>query len=83
MAVHSRLRYRVNVPVPGMSRRTVDVSFSRAKVAVFMDGCFRHGCPDHATEAKANAEGWRAVREHETASDVAATIIATVLREPG
>ncbi|MFJ7249151.1 very short patch repair endonuclease [Kitasatospora sp. NPDC098652] len=54
------LRYRVNLPVPGMPRRTVDISFPRAKVAVFMDGCFWHGCPQHATEPKANAEWWRA-----------------------
>ncbi|MGA5700627.1 very short patch repair endonuclease [Peterkaempfera bronchialis] len=103
----SGLRYRVNVPVPGMSRRTMDINFPRAKVAVFMDGCFWHGCPEHATEPKANAEWWRAKLdrnmerdeetthhltaqgwtvlrfwEHETASDVAATIIATVRREP-
>jgi DNA mismatch endonuclease (patch repair protein) len=43
-----------------MSRRTVDIVFPRAKVAVFMDGCFWHGCPQHATEPKANAHWWRA-----------------------
>ncbi|MFD7336517.1 very short patch repair endonuclease [Streptomyces violascens] len=54
------LRYRVNVPVPGMPRRTIDIAFGRAKIAVFMDGCFWHGCPQHATQPKANAEWWRA-----------------------
>ncbi|WAL72562.1 very short patch repair endonuclease [Kitasatospora sp. YST-16] len=59
--LHRRgLRYRVNSPVPGMSRRTMDISFSHAKVAVFMDGCFWHGCPEHATEPKSNAAWWRA-----------------------
>lgn len=53
------LRYRVNVPVPGAPRRTIDISFGKVKVAVFMDGCFWHGCPQHATRPKANAEWWR------------------------
>ncbi|MDC2947011.1 very short patch repair endonuclease [Streptomyces heilongjiangensis] len=53
------LRYRVNVPVPGMPRRTIDITFGKARIAVFMDGCFWHGCPEHATQPKANAEWWR------------------------
>ncbi|MGW5634097.1 very short patch repair endonuclease [Streptomyces sp. NPDC003832] len=53
------LRYRVNVPVPGMPRRTIDIVFTRARIAVFLDGCFWHGCPQHATQPKANAEWWR------------------------
>ncbi|MFE9019112.1 very short patch repair endonuclease [Streptomyces sp. NPDC007808] len=53
------LRYRVNFPVPGMPRRSIDIAFSRAKIAVFLDGCFWHGCPEHATHPKANAEWWR------------------------
>jgi DNA mismatch endonuclease (patch repair protein) len=32
--------------------------FSRAKVAVFVDGCFWHGCPEHHTVAATNAEYW-------------------------
>lgn len=53
------LRYRVNVPVPGMPRRTIDIVFGPAKIAVFLDGCFWHGCPEHATQPKANASWWR------------------------
>jgi len=38
------LRYRVHTrPLPSL-RRTADVVFTRAKVAVFVDGCFWHGC---------------------------------------
>jgi DNA mismatch endonuclease (patch repair protein) len=55
----SGLRYRVNVPVPGMPRRTIDIVFPRARIAIFMDGCFWHGCPEHATQPKSNAEWWR------------------------
>ncbi|MGA6221837.1 very short patch repair endonuclease [Streptomyces umbrinus] len=53
------MRYRVNVPVPGMPRRTIDIVFPKAKIAIFMDGCFWHGCPKHATQPRANAEWWR------------------------
>jgi DNA mismatch endonuclease (patch repair protein) len=52
------LRYRVDAPIPG-TRRRADVVFSRVKVAVFVDGCFWHGCPDHGTWPKSNAEWWR------------------------
>ena len=52
------LRYRVAFPVPGQRRRTIDVAFTRAKVAVFVDGCFWHGCPEHGTSPKANSEWW-------------------------
>lgn len=37
------LRYRVNVPIPDMPRRTIDIVFGKAKIAIFMDGCFWHG----------------------------------------
>lgn len=57
--VHSRgLRYRVDArPVAALNRRA-DLVFSRGKVAVFIDGCFWHGCPDHHTVAKSNANYW-------------------------
>ncbi|MFI9585053.1 very short patch repair endonuclease [Streptomyces sp. NPDC052236] len=63
------LRYRLNVPVPGMPRRTIDIVFGPAKVAVFLDGCFWHGCPQHATQPKANAEWWRAKLDKNMARD--------------
>lgn len=57
--LHSRgLRYRVDVaPVPG-SRRRADLVFPGPRVAVFVDGCFWHGCPKHATQPKANRQWW-------------------------
>ncbi|MFI1397717.1 very short patch repair endonuclease [Streptomyces sp. NPDC020681] len=66
-------RYRVNVPVPGMRRRTIDIVFGRAKIAVFMDGCFWHGCPQHATQPKANAEWWREKLDKNMARDLETT----------
>ncbi|MBE1499817.1 DNA mismatch endonuclease (patch repair protein) [Amycolatopsis lexingtonensis] len=52
-------RYRVHRrPVRGV-RREADLVFGPARVAVFVDGCFWHGCPEHATWPKNNAEFWR------------------------
>lgn len=52
------LRYRVDRrPVPDLNRRA-DLVFTRARIAVFVDGCFWHGCPDHHTVAKTNASFW-------------------------
>lgn len=52
------LRYRVNArPLPGV-RRTADLVFTRVRVAVFLDGCFWHGCPIHHTVAVTNARFW-------------------------
>lgn len=58
-AVHALgLRYRVDFrPLPGLNRRA-DLVFTRAKVAVFVDGCYWHGCPDHGTSARSNAAYW-------------------------
>lgn len=45
-------------PLPELRRRA-DILFPRARVAVFVDGCFWHGCPDHGTWPKGNAQWWR------------------------
>ncbi len=55
------LRYRVDyAPLRDRLRLRADIVFTRAKVAVFVDGCFWHGCPEHHTGAKTNAEFWSA-----------------------
>jgi DNA mismatch endonuclease (patch repair protein) len=54
------LRYRVHMPLPGMPRRRADVTFTRAKIAVFVDGCFWHRCPLHATDPVVNKSWWAA-----------------------
>jgi DNA mismatch endonuclease (patch repair protein) len=41
-----------------MRRRRADLSFIRAKVAVFIDGCFWHGCPVHGVIPKSNRDWW-------------------------
>lgn len=39
-------------------RRTADIAFTRVRLAVFLDGCFWHGCPEHHTQSKTNAGYW-------------------------
>lgn len=57
------LRYRVDVaPISGVRRRA-DVVFSGLRVAVYVNGCYWHSCPDHATVPKANRDWWVAKLE--------------------
>lgn len=59
--LHRRgLRYYVNRRPVKNIRRTADIVFPRKRLAVFVDGCFWHGCPEHHTIAKTNAEFWAA-----------------------
>ncbi len=59
-ALHARgLRFRVDRPVLRGVRRRADIVFGPAHVAVFVDGCFWHGCPVHATWPQKNADFWR------------------------
>jgi DNA mismatch endonuclease (patch repair protein) len=53
------LRYRVGFEISKKPRRVADIAFPGLKIAVFVDGCFWHGCPEHATWPKKNAEFWR------------------------
>jgi len=48
-------RYRLKSRLPGKP----DIVFPRSKVAVFIDGCFWHGCPKHAVLPKTNRAFWR------------------------
>ncbi|MFF1384680.1 very short patch repair endonuclease [Arthrobacter sp. NPDC058288] len=73
-AVHALgLRYRVAVrPLHGI-RRSADLVFPRAKVAVFVDGCFWHGCPEHYREPASNIEFWRLKVATNRARDIETT----------
>lgn len=72
-AVHALgLRYRVSIcPLPSI-RRTADLVFTKVKVAVFLDGCYWHGCADHYRPSQKNSEFWtkkiesNRVRDRET-----------------
>ena len=64
------LRYRVDYEVLKKPRRVADVAFPRLKIAIFVDGCFWHGCPLHASWPKQNAEFWRQKIESNRLRDV-------------
>lgn len=52
------VRYRGDVkPLPGINRKA-DIVIRKAKVAVFVHGCFWHGCPDHSRATRSNTKWW-------------------------
>ncbi|MEU6273593.1 very short patch repair endonuclease [Streptomyces populi] len=57
--VHAQgLRYRVAARPLSDLRRTADMVFRPVKVAVFIDGCYWHGCPEHYVSPKTNPGYW-------------------------
>lgn len=52
------LRYRAHYPVPGMKRITCDIAMPKLRIAVFLDGCFWHGCDIHPPSVKKNTAFW-------------------------
>jgi DNA mismatch endonuclease, patch repair protein len=63
------LRYRKDYrPVPRL-RTKADLAFLGPRIAVYIDGCFWHGCPEHATWPKSNEAFWRHKIEANMARD--------------
>lgn len=56
------LRYRVDFSLPFDKRRKADIVFPRQRLAVFVDGCFWHGCPEHYRPAKTDPDGFWAAK---------------------
>jgi DNA mismatch endonuclease (patch repair protein) len=57
--LHRRgLRFRVDRAPVAELRSRADLVFGPARVAVYVDGCFWHCCPEHGTTPRANAEFW-------------------------
>src|SRR5262245_41107618 len=52
---HRGLRYRKSVRVLGVRP---DLTFLRAKLAVFVDGCFWHGCPEHYVRPRSESRAF-------------------------
>jgi DNA mismatch endonuclease (patch repair protein) len=69
-ALHAMgLRYWVDrSPLAGLRRRA-DLVFPGARVAVYIDGCFWHSCPQHGTSPKNNGAWWQAKLEANQARD--------------
>lgn len=62
-------RYRVcSRPIRDL-RRTADLVFVTARLAVFVDGCYWHGCPEHYEPPRANATCWRTKVEQNVSRD--------------
>jgi len=65
-ALHRRgLRYSLRKQLPGKP----DIVFVRAMVAVFVDGCFWHGCPEHCRRPSSNTAYWHAKIDRNMARD--------------
>jgi DNA mismatch endonuclease (patch repair protein) len=69
--LHQRgLRYRIDVQiVPGHPRRRVDITFGPSRVAMFIDGCFWHSCPDHGNVPVHNRDWWNTKLNRNVARD--------------
>ena len=49
----------MNMSLPEVGRIRPDIVFTRVRVAVFVDGCFWHRCPEHGSSPKTNSGWWR------------------------
>ena len=68
--LHRRgLRFRKHRQVTPALRCRADVVFSKARVAVFVDGCFWHRCPEHLTDPRTNSSYWAAKLDRNVARD--------------
>lgn len=69
-ALHARgWRFRVQYPVPDRPRRSIDIAFTRRRLAILVDGCFWHGCPLHGSNPKTNVTYWNVKIERNRARD--------------
>lgn len=73
---HRGLRYRIHYDLPG----TPDIAFPGQQIAVFVDGCFWHGCEKCYSAPETNAEFWRKKLERNQARD---TRVDRDLRDEG
>ena len=64
------LRYRLGSKITGRP----DLVFPGPRVAVFVDGCFWHGCPEHYQAPAARAAFWRAKIETTSRRDLAVNL---------
>lgn len=72
--LHARgYRYRVDFAPWPNKRRRADIVFTRLKVAVFVDGCFWHACPEHSRVPLTNREYWEAKLKRNARRDLDTT----------
>lgn len=74
-ALHAAgFRYRVDIRPSLELRSRADIVFTKRKIAVFVDGCFWHGCPIHATMPKSNVGYWVPKLQRNTERDRETTL---------
>jgi DNA mismatch endonuclease (patch repair protein) len=59
--LHRRgFRFRVDFPIPVLEGRSprADIAFTKPKLAIFVDGCFWHGCQEHSKQPAQNSGYW-------------------------
>jgi DNA mismatch endonuclease (patch repair protein) len=79
--LHARgYRYRVDFKLDAQIRSRADIVFTRQRLAVYIDGCFWHGCPIHGTRPKANGEYWNVKLSRNAERDSA---VGEALRDRG
>jgi DNA (cytosine-5)-methyltransferase 1 len=69
LAELSVTKYEIDVRPLEDLRRTADLVFARERMAIFIDGCFWHGCPDHSRKTKSNTKWWKAKIDANKARD--------------
>jgi DNA mismatch endonuclease, patch repair protein len=79
------LRFRVHSKIISPARLWADISFPRHRIAIFIDGCFWHGCPTHCRQSKSNVDYWTQKIDRNRRRDEESTILLrshgwTVLR---
>jgi DNA mismatch endonuclease (patch repair protein) len=75
-ALHAAgLRFRVDFPIAVPGRRPIraDIAFTRQRLAVFVDGCFWHRCPDHCSVPVSNRSYWMPKLQRNAERDVETT----------
>lgn len=76
--LHRRgMRFRVDYPLPMARRRRADIAFTKQKIAVYIDGCFWHGCPLHGTSPTRNSDYWLPKLQRNMERDVETTEMLT------
>lgn len=73
-ALHRRgFRFRNDAPiVTDCGKIRVDIALARHRLAIFVDGCFWHCCPEHGTKPRSNTEYWRPKLERNRQRDASA-----------
>lgn len=70
----SGAHFQVHYPVPGRARRSMDIAFPRQRLAVFIDGCFWHSCPEHGSVPASSSGWWTAKLEGNKSPDAGGDI---------